>query len=92
MKQYPILHTELYRDWLSENLGTDVAEPKFDHAEPIGSCQAWIVRDVANNVIALQSYNTIVSVCRGNGRKPVRLRRYSVTTSKHQCYFDRAMQ
>lgn len=61
--------------------------PVFETVERISNCQAWVVRDTANNMICLQSYYTIVSIKVGNGSKD--LANYSSTTSRHQCYFRR---
>lgn len=48
---------------------------------------AYVVYDRANGVYALQSYSTICSIQVGDS--DVRLGRWSVTTSKHQCHFSR---
>ena len=63
----------------------DPKPPVFETVERINNCQAWVVRDVANNMICLQSYYTIVSIKVGNGSKD--LGNYSSTTSRHQSYF-----
>lgn len=54
---------------------------------PLKSMQAWAVRDEMGN-IWLQSYNTIVSVKWNDGTFE-RFGKWSVTTSKHQSYFER---
>ena len=56
-------------------------------ATPLASMQAWAIHDSMGN-IWLQSYNTIVSVKWSNGDFD-RFGKWSVTTSKHQTYFER---
>lgn len=65
----------------------DPKPPVFETVERINNCQAWVVRDIANNMICLQSYYTIVSIKVGNCSKD--LGKYSSTTSRHQYEFRR---
>ena len=56
-----------------------------------GSGHAWIVRDVANGVICLQSYATIVSIYLGGGETRD-LGKWTSTTSRHQLKFAVRME
>lgn len=82
MKRYSIYETDEYLSRL-ENPKT----PVWEEICQIDSCQAWVVRDTANDVVCLQSYNTIVSMKMGN--EIVHLGKWSVTTSCHQGKFYR---
>ena len=63
------------------------ARPEWEKVEALNTNgTAWVVRDTANGVLALQSYSTVVSVYMGGEVK--RLGRWSVTTSKHQGQFE----
>ena len=59
--------------------------PIFEEVERINYTRSWVVRDIANHMICLQSYYTIVSVKVGDSSKD--LANFSSTTSKHQCDF-----
>lgn len=52
-----------------------------------GAGHAWIVKDTANGVVALQSYRTIVSIYAGGG-KVMHLGKWTPTTSRQQSRFD----
>lgn len=82
MKRYGVYETEKYMATLE-----NPKQPEFVLIEQLNKCQAWVVRDVANGVVCLQSYNTIVSVKQGD--EGVSLGHWSVTTSKHQSFFRR---
>lgn len=93
MKQYSITHKEKainalvnhYKNIEANVFSNMFYENNFD-VWPIGSCQAWILRDKFGNKY-LQSYNTIVSIYFADTQKVERLGRWSVTTSKHQSFF-----
>ena len=55
----------------------------------IDSKQAWVITDTWTGNKYLQSYNTIVSVYFADTKEVLRLGRWSVTTSKHQSFFER---
>ena len=82
MKHYGIYETEAYLKQL-ENPKT----PEWEVITQIDSCQAWVVKDTANDIVCLQSYNTIVSMVVGN--EIVHLGKWSPTTSHHQSKFYR---
>jgi hypothetical protein len=82
MKQYSVKEIEKYIATLESP-----KTPVWKLVEPIGNKQAWVVRDVANGVVALQSYWTIVSVKMGDGS--VDLGKWSPTTGSHQSAFRR---
>ena len=75
---------------IGEYLGVleNPARPEWEKVEVLNTNgTAWVVRDTANGVLALQSYSTVVSVLMGGEVR--RLGKWSVTTSKHQCQFER---
>ena len=86
---YPY-YTEDYRNMLAEG----AAEPRFELVRELdvgrgsfcGSGHAWIVEDVANGIVCLQSYSTIVSVVR-NGQA-FHLGKWTRATSGHQSKFS----
>lgn len=78
---------DFYRDYLAK-IGSRNPRINWELVRQIGACQAWIVRDTANNRVCLQSYSTIVSYVTDTGT-PVRLGKWTTTTSKHQTLFDR---
>ena len=82
MKQYSVKETEKYIEMLESP-----KTPKWELIEPIGNKQAWIVKDVANGLVCLQSYYTIVSVMIGD--EAVELGKWSPTTGRHQYEFRR---
>lgn len=82
MKRYSIYETEEYLSRLESP-----KTPVWEEICQIDSCQAWVVRDTANDVVCLQSYNTIVSMKMGN--EIVHLGKWSPTTSHHQSKFHR---
>jgi len=82
MKRYEILHTEEYLEALESP-----KRPVWEEICQIDSCQAWVVKDTANDVVCLQSYYTIVSIKMGN--EIHHLGRWSSTTSHHQSKFRR---
>lgn len=82
MRRYPIYHTEKYLSRLESP-----KTPVWEEICQIDSCQAWVVRDTANGVVCLQSYNTIVSMV--VGAEIVHLGKWSNTTSHHQGKFYR---
>jgi hypothetical protein len=90
MRQYSINHTigawEAFKSIYGEERYKEFLN--VDHVEQIRSCQAWIIYDKLGNKW-LQSYNTIVSVKFAGFDNVVRLGRWSVTTSRHQSYFER---
>lgn len=55
-----------------------------------GAGHAWIVKDIANGIVCLQSYATIVSVACGPTVR--HLGKWSRTTSGHQSRFAAYMQ
>ena len=55
----------------------------------IDSKQAWVITDTWTGNKYLQSYNTIVSVYFADTKEVLRLGKWSVTTSKHQSFFER---
>lgn len=82
MAHYSITETKAYVE------ATKITkQPKWEVVQQLGSKQAWIVKDVANGFVALQSYNTIVSVKINN--EVVDLGKWSPTTSRHQSLFRR---
>ena len=85
---YPY-YTEDYRNMLAEGAAAPrfelVAEMDVGRGSFCGSGHAWIVKDVANGVVCLQSYSTIVSVVREG--KAVKLGYWTRTTSGHQNKF-----
>ena len=82
MKQYSVRETEKYMAMLESPKA-----PVWELVEALGNKQAWVVRDVANGVVALQSYWTIVSV--KMGCEAVDLGKWSPTTGRHQYEFRR---
>lgn len=88
MKQYWITRFEDYYETLKNRLGDKFKEPSFGKGIQLDSCQAWIVRDNANDTTCLQSYSTIVSVKFPEDKKVIRLGKWSHTTSRHQGRFD----
>ena len=59
--------------------------PIFEEVERIRNTRSWVVRDLANHMICLQSYYTIVSVKVGASSKDLAI--FSSTTSRQQWYF-----
>lgn len=76
----PAGDTKVYLEYL-ENPKT----PVFEKVCRLGSKSAWVVRDTANGLVCLQSYNTIVAI--KNGRESIDLGKFSVTTTGHQSAF-----
>lgn len=78
-------HYEKYLDRLQ-----DPKEPEFEKVKPLNTNgTAYVVRDRANGFICLQSYSTIVSFVVDG--QVIDLGHWSVTTSKHQGQFRRAV-
>lgn len=68
----------------------DPKEPEFEKVKPLNTNgTAYVVRDRANGFICLQSYSTIVSFVVDG--QVIDLGSWSVTTSKHQGQFRRAV-
>ena len=80
MKRYSIEQTAEYLAALESP-----KRPVWEEICQIDSCQAWVVKDTANDVICLQSYYTIVSIKMGD--EILDLGRWSNTTSRHQSKF-----
>lgn len=78
-----------YREYM--NSMREPKQPQWQLVDQIGYCQAWIVRDTANNRLCLQSYSTIVSYVEPSTKKVVHLGKWSVTTSHHQTRFVREL-
>lgn len=68
-----------------ERLEAGHQAPKFEMIERFGSKNAWVVKDTANNIVCLQSYNTIVSMQAGSSS--IDFYDYSSSTSRHQSLF-----
>jgi hypothetical protein len=84
---YPY-HTEEYRNQLANN----AKSPQWEFLKQleltkchIGTNDAYIVKDVANGIVCLQSYSTIVAVA--YGKKTKNLAKWTPTTSWHQNEF-----
>lgn len=80
MKRYSIYETDEYLSRLESP-----KTPVWEEICQIDACQAWVVRDTANDVVCLQSYHTIVSMKMGD--EIVELGKWSRTTSNHQRKF-----
>jgi ABC-type proline/glycine betaine transport system substrate-binding protein len=88
---YPY-HTEEYRNQLANN----AKSPQWEFLKQleltkchIGTNDAYIVKDVANGIVCLQSYSTIVAVA--YGKKTKNLAKWTPTTSWHQNEFEAYM-
>lgn len=97
MRQYSISHKDEAIKALTnhyKNIDAEVFRNMFYDCDfevsQINSCQAWILRDKFGNKY-LQSYNTIVSIYFADTKNVERLGRWSVTTSKHQSFFERTI-
>lgn len=97
MRQYSINHKEElfeaikkhYKD-MDMNIFYNMFYDNDFEVQQIKSCQAWILFDKFGNKY-LQSYNTIVSVKFADETNVLRLGKWSVTTSKHQSFFERSI-
>lgn len=88
---YPY-RTEEYRNQLANN----AKSPEWQFLKQleltshhIGTNDAYIVKDVANGIVCLQSYATIVAVAYGTKTK--NLAKWTPTTSWHQNEFEAYM-
>ena len=86
-------HTDEYRKLLAENSQSphwEFLKQLELSSHRIGTNDAFIVKDVANGVVCLQSYGTIVAVAYGTKTK--NLDKWTATTSWHQNEFAAYME
>ena len=91
-RKYEWSHPYHYGEYL-DYLGEKAKAPEFQLVRSLdvgrgsycGPHDAWIVKDVANGIVCLQSYSTIVSV--KSGICTEELGKWSRTTSHHQRVF-----
>ena len=86
MIQYSINHDTKAFEAFKKHYGDKYPFMYSCEVQPIGSKQAWIIRDKFGNKY-LQSYNTIVSIYFSDTREVLHLGKWSVTTSRHQGVF-----
>lgn len=63
----------------------DFRTPEWEMVKRCKNTNAWVVKDLANGTVCLQSYRTVVSMQVGD--ETVDFAKYSSTTTRHQGWF-----